>query len=85
MKLGILGGTFDPIHFGHLRTAEELCQELSLEKVYLIPSASPPHKNNDPIVSFQHRLNMVRMAVEDTPLLEAMDLEGKRPRSFLFH
>lgn len=79
MKLGILGGTFDPIHFGHLRTAEEMCQELDLEKVYLIPSASPPHKNNDPIVSFQHRLNMVRIAVEDTPLLEALDLEGNRP------
>jgi nicotinate-nucleotide adenylyltransferase len=79
LKLGILGGTFDPIHFGHLRTAEELCQELGLEKVYLIPSASPPHKNNDPIVSFQHRLDMVRMAVEDTPLLEALDLEGNRP------
>ena len=79
MKIGILGGTFDPIHFGHLRTAEEICQELNLEKVYLIPSASPPHKTNAPIESFQHRLNMVRIAVQDTPLLEALDLEGKRP------
>ena len=79
MKIGILGGTFDPIHFGHLRTAAEIGQQLELEKVYLIPAATPPHKNSDPVTSFQHRLNMVRMAVEDNSLLEALDLEGKRP------
>ncbi len=79
MKIGILGGTFDPIHFGHLRTAEEICQKLDLEKVYLIPSASPPHKATDPVTFFEHRLNMARMAVEDSPLLEALDLEGNRP------
>ncbi len=79
MKIGILGGTFDPIHFGHLRTAEEICQKLDLEKVYLIPSASPPHKTTDPITSFEHRLDMARMAVEDSPLLDALDLEGNRP------
>lgn len=79
MKIGILGGTFDPIHFGHLRTAEEIGQKLDLEKVYLIPSSAPPHKPNDPIAPFHHRLAMVRMAAEGTPLLEALDLEGKRP------
>jgi len=79
LKIGILGGTFDPIHLGHLRTAEETAQKLQLEKVYLIPSASPPHKKNAPIASFHHRLAMVRMAVESAPLLEALDLEGRRP------
>ncbi len=79
MKIGILGGTFDPIHFGHLRTAEEVCQKLNLEKVYLIPSASPPHKTTDPITSFEHRLNMARMAIADSPFLDTLDLEGKRP------
>ncbi len=79
MKLGVLGGTFDPIHLGHLRTAEEIGQELNLNKVYLIPSASPPHKTNDPLTPFHHRLAMTRRAVVDSPLLEAMDLEGRRP------
>jgi nicotinate-nucleotide adenylyltransferase len=48
LKLGILGGTFDPIHLGHLRSAEEIGQNLALEKVYLIPSALPPHKTKIP-------------------------------------
>ena len=79
MKLGILGGTFDPIHLGHLRTAEEVGEKLGLEKVFLIPSASPPHKTNDPVTPFHHRLNMARMAAQASPLLEALDLEGNRP------
>lgn len=79
MRLGILGGTFDPIHLGHLRTAEEIGQGLDLEKVYLIPSASPPHRTREPFASFKHRLDMARMAVEDSSLLEALDLENRRP------
>ncbi len=78
MKLGILGGTFDPIHIGHLRTAEEIGQELGLEKVYLIPSASPPHKTRKPVAQFHHRLTMARLAAGASPLLEVLDLEGKR-------
>ena len=79
MKLGILGGTFDPIHMGHLRTAEETGQELGLEKVYLIPSASPPHKTREPVAPFKHRLAMVQLAASGSSLLEVLDLEGKRP------
>lgn len=78
MRLGILGGTFDPIHLGHLRTAEEIGQELGLEKVYLIPSALPPHKTGDPVTPFHQRLAMAQLAVSDSPLLEALDLEGRR-------
>jgi nicotinate-nucleotide adenylyltransferase len=78
LKLGILGGTFDPIHLGHLRTAEEIGQELSLDKVYLIPSASPPHKTREPVATFDHRLAMARLAVGESALLEVLDLEGKR-------
>ncbi len=79
MRIGILGGTFDPIHLGHLRSAEEICQDLNLEKVCLIPSASPPHKTGRTITSFGHRLAMTRLAAELSPCLEPMDLEGRRP------
>ncbi len=78
MKLGILGGTFDPIHLGHLRSAEEIGQRLKLEKVYLIPSALPPHKTNARITPFHHRLAMTRLGTDGSQLLETMDLEGKR-------
>lgn len=77
-KIGILGGTFDPVHFGHLRTAEEIGQDLGLERVYLIPAASPPHKRYDPVTSFAHRMSMVRLGVRESALLEALDLEGRR-------
>jgi nicotinate-nucleotide adenylyltransferase len=78
-KLGILGGTFDPIHLGHLRTAVEIGQEMGLEKVYLIPSASPPHKTVEPVTPFKHRLAMARLALGDPSFLEVLDLEGNRP------
>jgi len=79
LRFGILGGTFDPIHLGHLRTAEEVGQELSLEKVYLIPSASPPHKTSEPVAPFDDRLVMVQLAIGGSTRLEALDMEGKRP------
>ena len=78
MRLGILGGTFDPIHFGHLRIAEEICEELELEKILLIPGALPPHKYRKSVTPFHDRLAMTRMAVKDSFLLEVLDLEGRR-------
>ena len=79
MRLGILGGTFDPIHLGHLRSAVELGRKLALEKVYLIPSAAPPHKTEGPVTLFCHRLAMTRLAAGDSTLLGVMDLESRRP------
>lgn len=78
LKLGILGGTFDPIHLGHLRLAEEVGEDFGLEKVYLIPAAIPPHKEGKPVTPFHHRFEMTRIAAEESPLLEALDLEGRR-------
>jgi nicotinate-nucleotide adenylyltransferase len=78
LRFGILGGTFDPIHLGHCRLAEETGEDLKLERVFLIPAAAPPHKERKPITSFQHRLEMVRIAAQGSPLLEALDLEGRR-------
>lgn len=78
MRLGILGGTFDPIHFGHLRIAEEICEEMDLEKVLLIPGGLPPHKYKESITPFHDRLAMTRIAAQDSSLLEVLDLEGRR-------
>jgi nicotinate-nucleotide adenylyltransferase len=78
MRLGILGGTFDPVHYGHLRIAEEACEELGLQKVLLIPGASPPHKVKKAVSPFDDRFTMTSMAAEGSPFLEAIDLEGRR-------
>ena len=77
-RLGILGGTFDPIHLGHLRLAEEVREELELDRVYLVPAAAPPHKGRTAVTPFSHRLAMARIGSEESPFLEVHDLEGHR-------
>lgn len=69
IAVGILGGTFNPIHFGHLRMAQELAEQLSLHEVRFIPSANPPHKPT-PQVSAEHRAAMVQLAIADNPLFK---------------
>jgi nicotinate-nucleotide adenylyltransferase len=64
--IGVYGGTFDPIHFGHLRPALEVQQDLSLENVHFIPCGDPPHRNK-PVADAQQRLAMVRAAIGDQP------------------
>ncbi len=78
-RLGILGGTLDPIHFGHLRAAEEVREALRLDGIMLIPAASPPHKQGRQLTPFHHRLEMARLAVEGLPAYEVNALEGRRP------
>jgi len=79
VRLGILGGTFNPIHLGHLRVAEEVGGKLDLESVYLIPSSIPPHKITHQVADFSHRLEMVRLASKISPVLKVWDIEGQRP------
>lgn len=76
-NIGILGGTFNPIHFGHLRMAEELAEYLRLDQIRFIPSANPPHKS-DPKVSADDRANMVQLAIEDNPRFSVDRLELAR-------
>lgn len=75
--IGIFGGTFDPIHYGHLRTAFELVQALDFEQVRFVPSARPPHRQA-PGTDAALRLRMVRAAVEDEPRFVADDREVVR-------
>ncbi len=75
MRIGILGGTFNPIHIGHLILAEEACFKLKLERVIFVPAFMPPHKDMEPGIKPQDRLKMVELAIESNPLFEASGFE----------
>ena len=75
----MLGGTFDPVHIGHLRSALEVAENYALDKLLLIPSARPPHRGA-PQVSAQHRLTMVELAVAEVDLLSVDDRELRRDK-----
>lgn len=75
--IGIYGGTFDPIHFGHLRSALEVAEQLSLSRVLMMPSAQPPHRQT-PQVTAQHRWQMLSLALSGQECLHADDRELRR-------
>jgi len=77
-KLGILGGTFNPIHYGHLAAAEEIRDRLKLDRILFIPSSLPPHKYEKDVPSALHRMEMVRLATSGNPHFEPSDIEIKR-------
>jgi len=82
-KLGILGGTFNPIHYGHLSAAETIRERLNLSKILFIPSYQPPHKHEADIPSAQHRMNMIELAIAGNPAFESSDIEiTRRGKSF---
>ncbi len=78
-RIGVLGGTFNPVHVGHLRSALEVAEQLGLDELRMIPNARPPHRDA-PQVSAQDRLAMVQQAVAGVPLLTVDDRELKRDR-----
>jgi nicotinate-nucleotide adenylyltransferase len=78
-KIGIFGGTFDPIHAGHLITAQEVLTKCGLEKVIFVPSADPPHKERRPLTRAGDRLRMVSLAIEGDPRFEVSSIELERP------
>jgi nicotinate-nucleotide adenylyltransferase len=79
MKIGLFGGTFNPVHFGHLRAALEVGQGFGLERVILIPAAVPPHKERGGVAAAADRAAMLALAVEGCPALAVSDVETRRP------
>jgi len=77
-KIGIMGGTFDPIHIGHLIAADNAREQCSLDEVWFIPTYRPPLKDNAPGVSSERRMQMVELAVAGNPAFRAVDIELKR-------
>jgi nicotinate-nucleotide adenylyltransferase len=77
-RIGVLGGTFDPVHIGHLAGAEEAAWRLGLDRVLFVPNNVPPHKLRHPVSAPEHRLAMVQSAIADNPLFEALRTEIDR-------
>jgi len=75
MRIGILGGTFNPIHIGHLILAEEALWQLRLEKVIFVPAYKPPHKEEGEIIDASHRFKMTALAIDGNPKFQVSRLE----------
>jgi len=78
MKLGILGGTFNPVHIGHLILAEEAREKLGLDKIIFVPTNLPPHKENSNIAAAAQRLYMLKLAIKGNKNFGVSDMEIKR-------
>ena len=77
--IGVLGGTFDPIHLGHLRAAEEVREAERLDEVRFVPAAVPPHKDGRGLTPATHRIRMVELAIANVPGFRVSRLEVDRP------
>ena len=77
--IGVMGGTFDPIHIGHLAIGEEAREALALDVVLFVPAAQPPHKPIGSVTAVEHRVAMVEVAVADNPSFELSTIELDRP------
>ena len=78
MKWGLFGGTFDPIHLGHLRCAAEMLEIFALNRIIFVPASRPPHKIEAAITPFFHREQMIRLAIEGNPAFSFSDVENRR-------
>jgi len=78
MRTGIYGGSFDPIHNGHVAAAETVLHRRALDRVFFVPAASPPHKPNGCVAAFDDRVAMARLAAAPEHGLEVLDIEGER-------
>ena len=79
MRLGLLGGSFNPVHNGHLAIARQTREALGLDQILFIPTSHPPHKPNGSLAPAQDRYEMVRLAIASDPSLAISDVEIRRP------
>ncbi len=78
MRIGLMGGSFDPMHSGHLRAAEEISERLALDEVVFIPTFVSPHKSSETMADSSHRLNMLNLSVRGNPRFKVSDMELRR-------
>ena len=78
MKIGLMGGSFDPVHAGHLRAAEEISERLALDEVVFIPTLISPHKSSETMAAPSHRLNMLNLSAKLNPRFKVSDMELHR-------
>lgn len=77
-SIGIMGGTFNPVHIGHLIAAQEVLNKMNMDKIIFIPTGNPPHKNKDEVLSALDRYEMVKLAVRNNEEFDISDIEIKR-------
>ncbi len=79
MKIGVFGGTFDPVHLAHLIVAEQCREQANLDQVWFVPAARPPHKTDKEISAFDRRSDMIQLAIAGQPVFRVNALEKDRP------
>ena len=79
MRIGVFGGTFDPVHLGHLILAEQCREQGQLDQVLYVPAARPPHKRDQPLTPFAQRAEMLALAIAGQPAFRVDELERERP------
>jgi nicotinate-nucleotide adenylyltransferase len=79
MRLGVFGGTFDPVHLGHLILAEQCREQAKLDQVLFVPAARPPHKHEHELTKYDQRVEMLALAISGHPAFRIDELEKSRP------
>jgi len=78
MRIGVLGGTFDPVHYGHLIMAEQCREQGRLDQVWFVPAPRPPHKAELPLTKFEQRVEMLALAIAGNPAFRIDEIEKER-------
>lgn len=77
-RVGIMGGTFDPVHNAHLTLAKQAYEQFSLDEIWMLPNGNPPHKRNSRQADVECRMRMIQLAIQDVPYLKLCDVERSK-------